>query len=239
MGSTIVTLELADELRSRGASVVVYAAFVGEPAAAAFRDHGIDLLDEAATSAAGITLDDFDLVWVNSQVLPLPVVDSLMRSWPSRLPVFVFHHMSPLDYAPDEHPYLHGLEERLASLSTFISPATRDELLPFFSGRPPTDLFSNPAPRAFARSPYVSSGSPERILVVSNHVTPEVEEAKALLRDKGLEVVHFGSGQDEYALVTAEVLDRFDVVVTIGKTVQYCLVAGRPVYVYDHFGGQG
>ncbi|WP_439565214.1 hypothetical protein, partial [Microcella sp.] len=34
-------------------------------------------------------------------------------------------------------------------------------------------------------------------------------------------------------------LDGHDAVVTIGKTTQYALVMGVPVYSYDHFGGGG
>jgi hypothetical protein len=36
-----------------------------------------------------------------------------------------------------------------------------------------------------------------------------------------------------------ELLLNFDAVVTIGKTTQYCLVMGIPVYSYDHYGGAG
>lgn len=49
----------------------------------------------------------------------------------------------------------------------------------------------------------------------------------------------FGQGQTNYRLLTAELITEFDVVITIGKTVQYALVAGVPVFVYDHFGGFG
>jgi hypothetical protein len=39
--------------------------------------------------------------------------------------------------------------------------------------------------------------------------------------------------------VDADLLDKFDAVMTIGKTVQYGLCAGKPVYCYDYFGGPG
>ena len=39
--------------------------------------------------------------------------------------------------------------------------------------------------------------------------------------------------------VNAELLKKYDVVITIGRTVQMGLVMGIPVYCYDHFGGPG
>jgi hypothetical protein len=39
--------------------------------------------------------------------------------------------------------------------------------------------------------------------------------------------------------VTPELIHEHDAVVSIGKTVQYALAAGVPVFCYDHFGGPG
>lgn len=39
--------------------------------------------------------------------------------------------------------------------------------------------------------------------------------------------------------VNAQLLMQYDVVITIGRTVQQCLCLGTPVYCYDHFGGPG
>jgi len=36
-----------------------------------------------------------------------------------------------------------------------------------------------------------------------------------------------------------KVLENYDLVITIGKTVNYCLALGVPVYCYDWFGGSG
>ncbi len=45
--------------------------------------------------------------------------------------------------------------------------------------------------------------------------------------------------EGEFKLITPEVLKDFDAVITIGRTVQYCLALGIPVYCYDRFGGPG
>lgn len=40
-------------------------------------------------------------------------------------------------------------------------------------------------------------------------------------------------------LISVELLSEFDLIITIGRTVQYCFAMGVPVYVYDYFGGPG
>jgi hypothetical protein len=54
-----------------------------------------------------------------------------------------------------------------------------------------------------------------------------------------INIVFAGSGGDKYELVTPKALLKYDAVITIGKTVQYCLACGVPVYVYDKSGGCG
>jgi hypothetical protein len=46
-------------------------------------------------------------------------------------------------------------------------------------------------------------------------------------------------GSEKPAITSAELLDHYDCVISIGKTVQYCLVQGIPVFLYDRFGGPG
>lgn len=237
IGSTIVTLDLSTALQEAGAEVLVYATFIGDPAMSLFEERTIRVVDDEAMGE--VRFSNFDYVWVNSQVLPEVMIDQLRDPLPSTMPSFIFLHMSAIHYAPDEHPYIHEMEERLSSLSLFVSSATRRNLLPYFTRNMATALYPNPTPAEFALRPYSGSNEMRRVLVVSNHATPELMEAKALLRSFGADVVHLGTNGDRKQLVTADVLEGFDVVITIGKTVQYCLVAGRPVYVYDHFGGYG
>lgn len=236
MGSTVAALELATHLHERKAHVTVYASFIDDPLKSLFLERGIALESDESELEIG----DFEIVWVHSQVLPESWMRRLGDMSPSERPRFIFHHMSAIEYAPDEHPYMWGLEERLASLSLFISPMTRDKLLPYYDRVPPTALYPNPAPVEWRElSPRKNPDFPREVVIVSNHVVAEMEKAADVLRERGCRVRHFGSSGDSYELVRPEHLSRADLVVTIGKTVQYCLVAGIPVYVYDHFGGYG
>lgn len=236
MGSTVMTFEMAEFLSSQGAEVTVFAGYRGWPASEWFEALGVDVVTDPH---ADLHLGDFDYVWVNSQVLPAALAEQLAADPLDTAPCFLFNHMSSLPYAPDEHPYLYGLEERLASASIYVAEETRTKLARFFDHAPPGRLYPNPAPTRFCDLQRDHPTHPRRFLIVSNHHAPEVQHARTVLEERGCEVVHFGQGREEYGLVTPEVLAAFDVVVTIGKTVQYCLVSGTPVFVYDHFGGFG
>lgn len=59
-----------------------------------------------------------------------------------------------------------------------------------------------------------------------------------LLISAGYQVDHLGEGSN-VTMMCPEILHNCGVVITIGKTVQMAILANRPVYCYDHFGGPG
>lgn len=79
---------------------------------------------------------------------------------------------------------------------------------------------------------------PKKIAVVSNHIPQEVWDMRDYLPND-VEVTYFGSGTEGYQEITPQLLAEYDVVVTIGKTVQYSMGLGIPVFEYDRFGGNG
>lgn len=241
MGSTVVALDVARWFVEQGSEVTVFAGAKGLPMIRYFEEMGIRIIiDEKAR----LHLDDFDLVWVQSQVLPLSIVEELSNmTSPRRSPVFVFNHMSALDLAPDEHPYILGLEDKIASMSVFVSEEARSLLSKYYdgtSGEVQKELLPNVVPSPFLESTSkVDSQRVRKVLMVSNHFPQELHAASGILQANGIDVVTYGKDGQFYELITAEVLSSFDVVVSIGKTVQYCLVMGIPVFIYDHFGGFG
>lgn len=76
----------------------------------------------------------------------------------------------------------------------------------------------------------------KKICVVSNHYIPELAGLKNLAP---FPVDYYGSAYNNAVLMVPQILLNYDAVITIGKTVQYCLGLGVPVYEYDHFGGCG
>lgn len=76
----------------------------------------------------------------------------------------------------------------------------------------------------------------KKICVISNHVPKELYEIKNIMQEYNISYIGDGN---EIKLVSPEVLQEFDLIITIGRTVQQCFACGVPVFVYDHFGGPG
>ena len=235
-GSTMVTLELAKYLLSAGARVVVYTNVMLAPASASFEDAGIEVV--SPKDDFNFSLKDFDYVWVHSLTIPCQLLDELKYSH-KKMPAFIFLHMSPLDIIPDEHPWIYNLENILSTISLYISEGTLESNKKY--GLPSrVGFFRNPAPLEFQDLiGRKISREIRRLLVVSNHPPTEVIKAKGILADRGIRVDFYGDGQDQYMPLLPAVLKKYDAVITIGKTVQYCIVGSLPVYIYDWFGGPG
>lgn len=77
----------------------------------------------------------------------------------------------------------------------------------------------------------------KNIIVVSNHPPRELYDLPKYL--KNINVDFYGQNSIHYKPITPEILSKYDVVISIGKTVQYALGMGIPVYEYDQFGGCG
>lgn len=75
-----------------------------------------------------------------------------------------------------------------------------------------------------------------KIAIISNHVPPELYQLNDELQVYSID--YFGV-QNTPILITPNLLSSYDLVITIGRTVQQCFACGTPVYVYDYFGGPG
>jgi len=236
-GSEIVTLELAEYFAGEGAEVLVVTHAIGHPASDGLQGMaGVTLLQLDDPALEENLRDRLpDLAWVHHSMLPMAVLEHAERI------VFVFHHMSSILAA--EFSMAAALETELATAVLFESPKSRDVHVAtgIYDDLPAERLqvMGNPASPGFAAQRRGDGTG--RILVVSNHIAPEVREAVDSLRDD-FEVTLVGSQRDlgaEPQRVTPDLIASADAVVTIGKTVQYSMVVGTPVYVYDQFGGPG
>lgn len=236
-GSEIVSLELLEWFVRRGWAVDVFTAAFGEPIANEVADHiaagrvRIIPLGEDA----GIRADDYALIWVNHAFLPRSLVEG-MRDAPLTAPM-IWHHMS--SFQALGLPLLADAEEALASMVVSVSPETQAAVEAFGLEGHRIELFDNPAPDEFVQFEGRRPGPAlESLLVVSNHPPAEVSAAMELLRARGVRVAVAGM-PGEYARLRPAAIAEHDAVLTIGKTTQYALVMGVPVYSYDHFGGGG
>lgn len=78
----------------------------------------------------------------------------------------------------------------------------------------------------------------KKIAVVSNHIRPEILELELLFSSQNIQVDFYGLGH-LYTPVDAELIANYDVLISIGRTVQLGFAVGVPVFCYDHYAGSG
>ena len=232
-GSEMYILELAEYLRSNNAKVKIFTYYFDYPIKSVFDDKNI----EVTTDENILDLSSFDYVWVNHQTLPVSIIKNLKNN--GQKPIFIFNHMSPFEHLPIEKPFIWEIEDKIASVSVYNSKETFDSQKKLLNNNQPKIILPNPAPEEFSKIERIASKTVRKILIVSNHAPSELEEAAKKLVLKGIQVEHAFSSSEKPRHIDAAYISKFDVVVSIGKTVQYCLTAGIPIYVYDYFGGPG
>ncbi len=236
-GATNVALELAQYLQSIHAKVRVYTNVFENPVRQYFEESNIQV--DIASDKPMYRLNDFDYIWINSQTFPASLLEELSQNKKiANPPRIIFMHMSAHEDCADEMPYIYNFEENLSSLSLFVSEEALQTNKKYFEKLPKYDFYRNPAPIAYS-SIEKNPKKLKKILVVSNHPCQEVLDISKLLRQKGVTVKYLGITGDRYTMINEKILSKYDTIISIGKTVQYCLVSGIPIYIYDQFGGPG
>jgi len=123
------------------------------------------------------------------------------------------------------------------TLLTVVSEEAKQNLLRHSISKINIFLLKNFIPRQFSEVEFHPSANIKKIAVVSNHPPSEILELPKFLSN--ISVDFWGSGQKHYSAITPKILSQYDVVISIGKTVQYCLGMGIPVFVYDYMEGNG
>lgn len=98
-------------------------------------------------------------------------------------------------------------------------------------------VLPNVAPDEFFDVNVDLPASVRHIAVVSNHPPHEIQKLRHTIPHVSVE--YFGLRNNNSVAITPALLSKFDVIISIGKTVQYAMAMGIPVYNYDHFGGSG
>lgn len=236
-GSEVVSLELIEWFVARGWRVDL----VTTKYAAPLSDATAHLVESGALrvfslhTSGELDANDYSLIWVNQSLLPSSIIDQLARE--AMTTPMIWHHMSSFQVLG--MPLMYEVEDALASIITCIAPVARERLRDYGFGAHEIEIFDNPAPDEFVEAALPSARtSPRSLLVVSNHPPEELRRAADILSSRGVEVVFAGLA-DGYGRITPETIAAHDAVITIGKTTQYALTMGVPVYSYDHFGGGG
>ena len=231
-GSEINILTLASYFKELGWDVEITAFVFGNPIKAKLESAGLPFFH--STSDA-LNNKVYDLIWSQHSI----VLDYLLFEKKITASKIIYSSLSPKE--PYEVPPVYG--NRL-SLILANSEETRDGLLDEGIHADLCTVMPN-----FVTDSMLHGGgerlkscrnsiSPKKVAIVSNHICSEVDKAAKKLRSKHIKVDYFGKGH-RTVLVDEALLTKYDLVVTIGKTVQYCFAMAIPVFCYDRFGGPG
>jgi hypothetical protein len=229
-GAEINTLELAEAFTGLGWSVSVASFEVCSDMRAELCSLGarvVDLCSEDAFSDVA----QFDLAWIHHSVTANRILAEPSLTL-SKVIFSSLSHFSPLECPPSTQlqpsRYLVHSQENFEhfvvnypELRSLVSVMNNSVLARYWKG-----------------IPYFRNGCLHRLAVVSNHLPEEVISLLDLVAADGIDVDVFGITGRQIR-VSPDLLREYDAVITIGKTVQYAIAAGVPVYCYDHFGGYG
>lgn len=224
-GSVVHILEYAEYLARQGHNVTWVAVFVSPPMKQDAAARGIRLCSLANFKPDLQTV--YDIVWA-FHIFIFPALMAKGLNYER----FIASSLSCITNLEQFPPFF-----RDAALLTAISEEVKAFNVRRY-GIPAADItvIPNHIPAAFSRKKKECSPKISKVCVISNHVPPELQE---LYGTGPLNFDFYGATFKNIVRITPEILDRYDVVISIGKTVQYALGMGIPVFEYDRFGGPG
>jgi len=235
-GSELLAIELANEFARTGHSVDVLAYSLDE----AFAQSQLDSRVNYYSDLDVYDYCDVDLYYFQHQMgsVVVPILRDCFENGQIFIwPYLIFSHISLNFGFETPGPFTETL---FADEMWCNSEETKQHLITNYGNKfMGADVFHNAAPIEYETVEAVRDTKKlKQILAVSNHFPEEIIQALEILESKGVEVLRRGK-QFETKKITTDTLAANQAVLTIGKTAQYALRAGRAVYCYDIHGGPG
>lgn len=120
-----------------------------------------------------------------------------------------------------------------------VSEETKDQFVNHY--RLPAEkvkVLKNVVPLSYFSGQISHNKGIKKVLIVSNHVPQELSDSVKLFKQRGIKCDIIGE-QYRYIPINPQILSQYNVIITIGKTVQYSLSLGIPCYNYDYMSGSG
>ena len=225
MGSEINAITIAKRFKELGYKVYMLVMYYGNPLYDNVKDY-IDEIIDIKENKFDFKNIEFDLIWAHHTfLLNWLIFDNKIKA--KKIIVSSLSPVVPFESMP---PYANDLSLVLAN-----SQETKEQLLK--EGIKEVHLLENYSFKSYFEQENTVKKL-KNIAIVSNHIPDEVMEAKKMLEEKEYNVEIYGlAGKQE--LIDDKILRKYDAIITIGKTVQYSMSLGIPVYVYDIHGGEG
>lgn len=218
-GSELHVIDIANEFKKKGYEVTIAVFSKSYPLLAECNAiNVVELTDKCLDETK------YDILFIQHY----PTLDYLKTHYHIKYKYLIISKLSSFngfETLPDEY--------KQADLISVVSQECKDTINHL------TDnifIFKNSVSNKFFESKKKENYTLKNIAIISNHVPEEIYELTNLMQDYNIQFI--GAGNTP-TLVTPNLLSSFDLVITIGRTVQQCFAASIPVYVYDHFGGPG
>ncbi|MCL2889969.1 MAG: hypothetical protein FWF34_01810, partial [Alphaproteobacteria bacterium] len=220
-GSELATLDYAKYFTARGWRVIICCFQYGQPLSGEIPSNIkiINILEQPVPKV------NADLLWGHHWA----IMTKLLADKNFSAKKIVYISLSPYEVAERLPAYAGLLSKRLANSWETKMVRRQSGIQVFNNSVTPDFLAANAAPGARLR----------KLAVVSNHdILFKDAEFKKILKSHGVATTFFGGHAGMKSITPADLL-KFDAVVSIGRTVQYALVLGIPIFCYDRFGGPG
>ena len=224
-GSEIDTLTMANYFLDQGYKVSIFTL-----------DSGFPLIDKISNKIQLIDYKDshlldshYDLIWSHH----FPLLDYLLFS--KKIEADYINYSSLSAYEPYEcFPFYYKELNHLTILSQEAFDLAKSEGY----DTKKIHIFTNYSPQKYFKRDVKISQKLKNICIVSNHIPTEILELSEILLENNYHIDIYGSGYN-YTEVDDDLLVKYDLIISIGKTINYGLSLGIPCYCYDRFGGDG
>lgn len=208
-GSEMITLDLCDYFVNRGCNVYLCAMEIGNPLA----KHLNPKVKRIELKKQQIPIKQADLVIGHHKNVIDKVMERVQCSRVIQNSLSIYGGIE--DYSKKANRLFANSQETKAIKQNGVSL--------------PIEVFVNSCNNTYFQKEKHLNSKIKKIGIITNH------QWYKGLKKPNIEII----GGWNAKFVNADLLLRYDVVITIGRTVQQCMCLGIPVYCYDHFGGPG
>lgn len=229
-GSELVAIELAEYYAKHSWEVYLYSPKISDRVRSS-----IEKRYNLTVSSEYPDLNEYDIIWSHHGLF----LDKINKKTRRENQKIISNHMS--SWVNEEMP---KFEPDTVDLMLANSLETKDKLLTI-NPNYKIELFQNPAPplgnAVRKKDPWFvfDDTKKPKVAAISNHRPPELEQFISA-HFYAFNFVKFGA-RDSFRRISPKMLyeECFDFVICNGKSVQYAMEAGLPVFLYDQFKGCG
>lgn len=225
-GSEINAATIGKRFKELGYTVYMAALDFGNPLLEDVQEDSFDVLINLLDGDFDFSSIEFDIVWAHHSFM----LDWLIFDKGLRAKKILNSSLSPVEVFEVAPVYANDINMSIANSKETETRLIEDGITNVY-------LLENYSFNSYFEK-NIEVKELKKIAIVSNHVPDELFEVVNKLEKNNYEVQIYGiQGKKEF--ITDEVLKDYDVIITIGKTVQYAMSLKIPVYIYDRFGGPG